>query len=217
MDTIGGLKTQAQLEAAREVLDLWWLWIVKGVLAILFGVAAWAWPDLTLATLIWILGAFIVADGIMDIAGMFTQDQLSWGRRMLLVVWGVVQVVGGIVLWAAPGIGVLTLLVIFGVWALATGIFLVVSAFTSDGHLMSPWMQALLGIALAVIGVYLVVEPGDGAVASVWVLGVVAIAHGIAQIMAGFQMRSSCVKRWSPVPPRVRLEPRMLVYRSELR
>jgi uncharacterized membrane protein HdeD (DUF308 family) len=189
VDVFGGLKEQAMIEATQEVLKLWWLWIVKGILAVIFGVAAWAWPGLTLTTLIWLLGAFIVADGIMDIVGMFTQDQLSWGRRMLLAIWGVVQVIAGIVIWAAPDLGVLTLMVVFGVWALATGIFLVVSAFTSDGHLMNPWMQALLGIVLAVIGVYLVVEPGAGALASVWVLGVVAIAHGIAQIVAGFQMR----------------------------
>ena len=175
---------------AREVLDLWWWWIVKGVLAIVFGIAAWAWPELTLATLIWILGAYIVADGIMDIIGLFTFGNLSWGRRILLGIWGVVQIVAGITIWFAPGIGVLTLMVIVGIWLLATGIFMVVSAFTSDGHLMSPWLQGLLGVLGAGAGVYLIIEPGSGAVASVWVLGVSAIVYGIGQIFGGFQMRS---------------------------
>jgi len=174
---------------AKEVLDLWWWWIVKGILAIIFGIAAWAWPELTLATLIWLLGAYIVADGIMDIIGFFTFGDLTWGRRVLVGLWGVLQVIGGIVIWFAPDIGVLTLMVIVGIWLLATGIFLVVSAFTSDGHLMSPWLQGLLGIVGAIVGIYLIIEPGDGALASVWVLGVCAIVYGIGQILGGWQMR----------------------------
>ncbi len=176
-------------QTAREVLDLWWWWIVKGILAVVFGIAAWAWPELTLTTLIWLLGAYIVADGIMDVISLFTFRDLSWGRRILLGLWGVLQIVGGIVIWFAPGIGVLTLMVIVGIWLLATGIFLVVSAFTSDGHLMSPWLQGLLGVLGAITGVYLIIEPGSGAVASVWVLGVCAIVYGIGQIFAGWQMR----------------------------
>ncbi len=175
---------------AREVLDLWWWWIVKGILAVVFGVAAWVWPELTLTTLIWILGAYIVADGIMDLIGVFTFKDLSWGRRILIALWGVAQIIGGIVIWFAPGIGALTLMVILGVWSLAVGIFLVVSAFTSDGHLMNPWIQAILGVLGAIVGIYLVIEPGKGALASVWVLGVLAIVYGIGQIFAGFQMRS---------------------------
>lgn len=175
---------------AREVLDLWWWWIVKGILAVVFGVAAWVWPELTLTTLIWILGAYIVADGIMDLIGVFTFKDLSWGRRILIALWGVAQIIGGIVIWFAPGIGALTLMVILGVWSLAVGIFLVVSAFTSDGHLMNPWIQAILGVLGAIVGIYLVIEPGKGALASVSVLGVLAIVYGIGQIFAGFQMRS---------------------------
>jgi uncharacterized membrane protein HdeD (DUF308 family) len=171
------------------VVSLWWWWVVKGILAVVFGIAAWVWPDLTLTTLIWILGAYIVADGVLDIVGMFTQHQLSWGRRTLLGIWGVAQIIAGVVLWAAPDIGVFTLMVIFGVWAMATGIFLVVSAFTSDGHLMSPWLQALIGIAGTIVGIYLVIEPGAGAVASVWVLGVIAIVYGVASIASGFWLR----------------------------
>ena len=176
-------------QTAKEVLDLWWWWIVKGILAVIFGIAAWAWPDLTLTTLIWLLGAYIVADGILDVLGFITFSDLTWGRRILLGLWGVLQIAGGIAIWFAPGLGVLTLMVVVGIWLLATGVFLIVSAFTSDGHLMSPWLQALLGSLGAIAGVYLIIEPGAGALASVWVLGVAAIVYGIGQVFAGFQMR----------------------------
>jgi uncharacterized membrane protein HdeD (DUF308 family) len=190
MNALEGFDTRRLVDIADDVLSLWWLWLVKGVLAVIFGVVAWAYPDLTLTALIWIVGLYLIGDGIMNFVGLFMFREVSWGRRLLLAVWGIAQIVAGVIVIAAPDVGVITLMVVFGVWLLATGIFLVVSALTSDGHLMSPWLQALTGILGAIVGVYLVVEPGRGAVASVWVLGVMAIAYGLIQIYAGFRMRS---------------------------
>jgi uncharacterized membrane protein HdeD (DUF308 family) len=181
---------QRMTETAKELLDLWWLWLVRGALAILFGVAAWAWPGLTVATLIWILGAYIIIDGFISIVGFFRHGDLTWGRRVLLLLWGVVQIVAGIVLWFAPGLGAVTMMVIFGVWAMLTGMFLLVSAFSSDGHLMSPWLQGLVGILGVLAGIYLVIEPGRGALATIWAIGVIAIVYGILLIVAAFRIRS---------------------------
>jgi uncharacterized membrane protein HdeD (DUF308 family) len=177
-------------ETAKEVLDLWWLWLVRGVLAILFGIAAWAWPGLTLTTLIWLVGAYIIVDGVIDIVGFFRHGDLSWGRRTLLLVWGAVEIVAGIVIWIAPGLGVVTMMLIFGIWAMLTGMFLLVGAFTNDGHLMSPWMQAIVGILGVLVGIYLVVEPGRGALATIWAIGVTAIVYGVFLIVAAFRIRS---------------------------
>ncbi len=184
------LDPQKMTETAKEVLDLWWLWLVRGALAIIFGIATWVWPGLTLATLIWIIGAYIVIDGFVSIIGFFRHADLSWGRRILLMIWGAIQIVAGIALWFAPGIGVITLMVIFGVWAMLTGMFLLVGAFTSDGHLMSPWLQAIVGILGVIVGIYLVVEPGRGALATIWAIGVTAIVYGIFLILAAFKIRS---------------------------
>jgi uncharacterized membrane protein HdeD (DUF308 family) len=181
---------QRLLETSKELLDLWWLWLVRGVLAIAFGIAAWAWPGLTIATLIWILGAYIILDGGVSIIGFFRHGDLTWGRRILLLLWGVVQVIAGIVLWLAPGLGAVTMMVIFGVWAMLTGMFLLVSAFTSDGHLMSPWIQGLVGLLGVLVGIYLVVEPGRGALATIWAIGVTAIVYGVFLILAAFKIRS---------------------------
>jgi uncharacterized membrane protein HdeD (DUF308 family) len=187
---IAALDPQQLAETSKEVLDLWWLWLVRGALAILFGIAAWAWPGLTLTTLIWLIGAYIIVDGVISVIGFFRHGDLSWGRRILLLLWGVVQVIAGIVVWVAPGLGVVTMMVVFGVWAMLTGMFLLVGAFTKDGHLMSPWVQALIGILGVLVGIYLVVEPGRGALATIWAVGVIAIAYGIMLVIAAFRIRS---------------------------
>lgn len=185
------LDARQMTETAKEVLDLWWLWLVRGALAILFGIMAWAWPGATVATLIWIMGAYVIIDGVLSIIGFFRNGDLSWTRRILLLVWGVLEIIAGIALWVAPGLGAITLMVIFGVWAMLTGMYLLVSAFTHDGHMMSPWLQALIGILGVLVGIYLVIEPGRGAVASIWVIGATAIIYGIFQILASFNIRSA--------------------------
>jgi uncharacterized membrane protein HdeD (DUF308 family) len=81
-------------------------------------------------------------------------------------------------------------MVIFGVWAMLTGMFLLVGAFTRDGHLMSPWIQALVGILGVLVGIYLVVEPGRGALATIWAIGATAIVYGAFLIVAAFRIRS---------------------------
>lgn len=184
------LDPRQMTETAKEVLDLWWLWLVRGALAIIFGIAAWAWPGVTLVTLVWIIGAYIVIDGVVSVIGFFRHGDLSWGRRILLLIWGIVQVIAGIVIWTAPGLGAVTLLMVFGIWAMLTGMFLLVGAFTKDGHMMSPWVQGILGILGILVGIYLVLEPGRGALATIWAIGTTAIVYGMFLVIASFQMRS---------------------------
>lgn len=182
--------TQQLAETAKEVLDLWWLWLVRGLLAIGFGIVAWVWPDLTLVTLIWLVGAYILIDGVFSIIGFFRHTRLAWGRRVLLLLWGVAQVIAGVVIWFAPDLGVVTMMVVFGVWAMLTGMFLLVGAFTKDTHLMSPWIQAITGILGVLVGIYLVIEPGRGALATIWAIGVIAIVYGIFLLIAAFRIRT---------------------------
>ncbi|MCC6674111.1 MAG: DUF308 domain-containing protein, partial [Thermomicrobiales bacterium] len=108
----------------------------------------------------------------------------------LLLFWGSVQVIAGVILWFAPGVGVVTMMLIFGIWAMLTGMFLVVSAFTRDGHLMSPWIQGIIGILGIVVGIYMVVHPGRGALAAIWAIGATAIVYGVFLIIAAFRIRS---------------------------
>ena len=108
----------------------------------------------------------------------------------MLLIWGVAEIIAGIALWFAPEIGVVTLMVIFGVWAMLTGMFLLVGAFTNDGHLMSPWLQGMVGILGVLVGTFLVIEPGRGALATIWVIGATAIVYGLFLVLAAFRIRA---------------------------
>ena len=64
-----GARSQPGLTSPRALLralaDNWWLWLLRGVAAIAFGVLAFLWPDLTLLLLTFIWGAYAIVDGIL--------------------------------------------------------------------------------------------------------------------------------------------------------
>lgn len=122
------------------------------------------------------MGAYIVFDGVMSIVGCFRHGNLRWSEGILFLIWGVIQLIASIFIWFAPGLGAGTLMALFGVWAMLTGMFLLVGAFTKDGSLMSPWIQGVVGVLGILAGIYPVVEPGCGALVTIWAIGTSAIA-----------------------------------------
>ena len=62
----------------------WWVYVVRGIAAIAFGIAAWAWPNLTIGTLVILFGIFAIIDGILSIwAALLTSAE---GHRISLIV-----------------------------------------------------------------------------------------------------------------------------------
>ncbi len=71
------MEQQAQpIEFDGNILGLisryWWVMLLRGVLAIVFGIIAIVWPDLTLLGLIWLFGAYAIGDGAVEIWSSFT-------------------------------------------------------------------------------------------------------------------------------------------------
>ena len=81
----------------------WWLIALRGVAAIIFGIVAWAWPGITLASLIIVFGAYVLVDGVFSIGSVLaTRDRPSnWPWLLLQGVLGIVVGVGAIV-WPRP-------------------------------------------------------------------------------------------------------------------
>jgi uncharacterized membrane protein HdeD (DUF308 family) len=98
----------------------WWLLLLRGICAILFGVLAFVWPGITLLTLVLLYGAFALADGVLALA-----EAIMGGApapRWWLALVGLLGIVVGILTFAWPGITALVLLLFIAGWAIATGI-----------------------------------------------------------------------------------------------
>src|SRR6266699_1385295 len=107
----------------------WWSLLARGIIAVLFGLAALFWPGLTLLVLIYIFGAFALVEGIITIYLSFQVRDMQTNWWMLLLE-GIAGVILGILVFIWPGITALVLLFLIAAWAVITGIIELVAAFT---------------------------------------------------------------------------------------
>jgi uncharacterized membrane protein HdeD (DUF308 family) len=164
----------------------WRLVLLRGVLAIAFGMAALVWPRPTLGALVILFGIFALMQGTLAVAAAIKDRDR--GRWWLLLLEGIAGVGIGFcaVLW--PGLTAVALLVIIAAWAILTGIFEIALAVQIRKAVTGEWLLALAGILSVMIGVLLIANPGAGALALVWLIGVYAIMFGILLVLLGLRL-----------------------------
>jgi uncharacterized membrane protein HdeD (DUF308 family) len=85
------------------------------------GVAALVWPDITVLSMVLIVGIWAVVIGCLEIVGAFADGETA-GMRAYLVIAGLVSVALGLVMFTTPDVGALTLALLFGFFSLTYGI-----------------------------------------------------------------------------------------------
>lgn len=177
-------------------LSAHWGWLVaRGLAAIVFGILAFAMPGLTVLTLALVWGAYAIVDGAF---AMLYGLRGKGTRRWAYVIIGVIGVLAGFVAFFWPNETALILVLIIGVWMLGTGIFEIVYAIQFRRAIAHPWAVGISGLLSALVGLFIVIFPGAGALSLIWVIAAYAILYGILMIVAAFQLR-----RWRnthPVP-----------------
>ena len=172
----------------------WWTLVLRGVAAVLFGIWAFVWPDITLTVLVLLFGAYALWDGVFALIGAFrTQGE----RRWMLILEGVVGVATGLVTFLWPGAATLALLTIIAAWAIITGIFEIIAAIRLRAEIEGEWFMMLSGLLSVLFGIALEVWPVAGLVAVTWMIGSYAIIFGILLIILGFRLRN-----WKDTPNR---------------
>ena len=169
-----------------SAVDHWWVFALRGVAAVIFGMLAFIWPGVTLAVLVLLWGAYALADGILALLASFRTDQ---DHRWALLVEGVVGIAAGVATFAWPGLTALVLVYIIAVWALITGVLEVVAAIRLRQVIHNEWWLVLSGIASLLFGIALVVAPGAGALALIWLIGAYAIIFGVLLLGLAFRLR----------------------------
>jgi uncharacterized membrane protein HdeD (DUF308 family) len=166
----------------------WWLYAVRGVVAVIFGVVAFARPEQALQALVLVFGAYALVDGIFAIfAGIAARGYFD--RWWAVLLEGVAGVVIGLLTFFWPGITALVLLYFIAAWALITGIFEIVAAIQLRRVITGEWMLILGGLLSIVFGVLLFVFPVAGAVSVIWMIGIYAVVFGISEIIFAFRLR----------------------------
>lgn len=162
----------------RAMADNWWLVLLRGIAAIAFGILAFIWPVITLLTLTLLWGAFAVADGLLALWGAIAGPRGHMGSRLWLAIVGIAGVLAGLLAFAWPGVTALVLLLFIAIWAIIIGVMQIWGAIQLRKEIEGEWLLILSGLLSVAFGVLLLVRPGLGALAVVWIIGWYAILEG---------------------------------------
>ena len=165
----------------------WWVLGLRGAFAILFGIVAWAWPGITVLALVLLFGAYALADGLVAVTQAFRGA--SGGPRGLLMLVGFAGIALGVTALVWPGITAFVLLMLIAAWAVATGVLEIVVALAMHRELRGEWAYVLTGAVSLLFGILLFAWPVSGAIAIVWLIGLLAILSGAAMLGAAFRLR----------------------------
>ncbi|MEJ2024004.1 MAG: HdeD family acid-resistance protein [Deltaproteobacteria bacterium] len=165
----------------------WWLYVLRGFLALGFGMMALLWPGLTLRVLVTLFGAYVLLEGVLALGSAFKYrtQKSPWP----LLVRGVAGILAAIFAFILPGLAAAALLIFIAVWAILTGILETYAAVHFRRKIKGEWVLGLAGILSVLIGILLIINPGAGALAVVWLIGIYAIILGWVLIYFGFKVR----------------------------
>ena len=165
----------------------WWMLGARGALALLFGLAALAWPGITLGEFVLLFGAYAFIDGLAAIASAL---RFAEGRRQgwPLLLEGAVSSAIGIAAWASPMVPI-TLLYLVATWGIITGVLEIAAAAGQGREPTSRWLLAMSGASSVLLGMVLMALPAAGAIAVVRLAGVYALIFGVLVVASAIRLR----------------------------
>jgi uncharacterized membrane protein HdeD (DUF308 family) len=167
----------------------WWVPVLRGIAAVLFGIMAFVYPGLTVAVLVLLFGAWILVDGVFRVIGAIGHraSDKDWGFDLII---GIMGIIIGFLTFHAPRITALALIIYIAAWALMIGATEIALAIKLRREIKGEWFLILMGLLSIAFAVMLLWNPLPGALALVWLIGSYAIAFGILAVILGFRLRS---------------------------
>jgi uncharacterized membrane protein HdeD (DUF308 family) len=170
----------------------WWTFVVRGFVAVLFGLVVLLWPALSLGVLVFSFGIFALLQGILSAVPGVSK---IGGRIYFLLIEGVVGILAGVFSFLGPGIGRMlwpevatrTLLVFIAFWALLSGIAEVIGSFRLPGEIKGKWLYTLSGFVCLLLGLVLLSRSALGALGNASAIGLSAIVFGFLWSFLGFK------------------------------
>lgn len=166
----------------------WWMLLVRAIVALLFGIVAIISPAFALLFLVYLFAAYVLIDGILAVV-VALQERTAYSRWWVLLLGGISGIILGLLAFFWPGVTSLVLFYLVAAWAVVTGIFDVIAAFSVRARGVE-WLLVLGGVLSIIIGIIFFLHPVASILAIVWLLGVFAIVYGVILIVRAIQFRS---------------------------
>ena len=166
----------------------WWVPVLRGVAAIIFGIIAFTHPVMAAATLVLFFGAWVLIDGIFRIVGAIRdRSDSDWGWQLVI---GILGIMVGLLTFHAPGTTALALVIYIAAWALMIGATEIALAIKMRREIKGEWFLILMGLASIIFAGLLLWNPIAGAAALIWIIAWYAVIMGVLAIIFGFRLRS---------------------------
>ena len=166
----------------------WWAIALRGVAAIIFGIIAFLMPGPTILALVTLFAAFALVDGVFAlVSGVRRADR---GPDWMLVIGGIAGIAVGVVGLVSPGTFTLVLLTWIAAWAIITGVAAIAAAYRLRAVLEGELLLAVNGVVSVLFGLSLIIFPGGGAIAIIWLIAAWAIVSGVILLALAWRLRS---------------------------
>lgn len=167
----------------------WWMWLIRGIAAVIFGILAYLWPGATWVAIGILFGAYAFVDGIFAIVATVraAETQQRWWP---FLIEGVIGILIAAITFYDVGITIFALYFTIAAWAFLTGIFEIVAAVQLRKHISNEIWLILGGIASIAFGVLMIWFPLVGALTIIWLIAAYAIVFGIIMIAFSLRLRS---------------------------
>jgi uncharacterized membrane protein HdeD (DUF308 family) len=158
-----------------------WLIGLRGALAILFGIIAFLWPEITVVALVYLFAAYAIFDGVLSIIAAF-RNRATNDRWWLGLLEGLIDIAAGVVAFLFPTMAAVVAVFVVAFWAIATGILEIAAAIQLRKEIQGEWALALTGVVSIVLGVIMIIFPSAGLIGLVWAIAGYAIVFGALMI-----------------------------------
>jgi uncharacterized membrane protein HdeD (DUF308 family) len=181
----------------QAVIQPWWVLLLRGAAAVVFGVLAFLWPGVTLLVLVTLFAAYALLGGAVSIFGAVVSRRANgdWGLLLLL---GAVSIGAGAIAFVHPGLSALILVLLIGAHALVLGALDIIAAARSRSTVGGRSLQALAGLFSIIFGALVFLFPGAGALALIWLISLYALFTGILLLAAAFSLRGDTTRSGYP-------------------
>jgi uncharacterized membrane protein HdeD (DUF308 family) len=183
MEALAGADDRALAETARG----WWLYLIAGILWIIFAFIVLSFNFDTVWAVAVFFGFGFIIGGMMELTVAFATP----GHQWLQGFFGVIAIIAGIMALIWPGQTFLVLAAIAGWYILFAGIMDIVMSFVTRDENDLWWLQLILGIAEVLIGFWAVGYAGRSIVLLVIWVAAAALSRGISSIFLAFGLHKA--------------------------
>jgi uncharacterized membrane protein HdeD (DUF308 family) len=177
----------SQFAAVLLLAQLWWAFILRGVLGILFGVMLIVFPGIGLTAIILLFAVWALVGGASSLIGAWrSRSQREWWVGLFE---GLAGLAAGVVAILLPAAAALALLFIVAGWAIVTGILQIWMAIRLRDQISGEVWMGLSGLISILFGLLLVIFPGTGILSALVLVGIFSILMGLPMVLLGWRLR----------------------------